>query len=450
MPSETNYYCPICLMDTAFRVVGEGARRTWICSECCVEFTQEPQPSSSTQAFPSRSESPPRSPLRDLDSTSTGSDLDRVEHDPHPTMRRIDTAVFDTADDAAATLERPPVVSGEPRPEGPERDVTPRSSEHGEHELPLVATKAPVAASVPSIGVLGPTSGGKSIFIARLIDRLSRSPIVLEDGAELFATPYQDVGNWAGMEQEVLTPLREGRWPANTPRPQSRRIDVRLRSRSRRGGQEPRDFGLRFLDCAGETLLGWLMNQRQKKTDPQFDPIFESEELTATHRNIDDVMRRSRGLLLLVSPEHSPRLGTPDVARPGEDFAGYFFQYLFDFQAELRVKYHIAIAFTKYDRFRGLIDRNDPGEFARSYFPRMHSTLDGFFDGQYRYFAMSAVGHILKPLDLDGRPRLEPGESQPNEDGCPAPHAVPVGVEEPILWLLQRLRDDGQLDDGIS
>jgi hypothetical protein len=171
--------------------------------------------------------------------------------------------------------------------------------------------------------------------------------------------------------------------------------------------------------------------------------------MSRTYARIDEVIRSSRGLLLLVSPEHSPMIsGTSTGQREGEDFAGYFFQYLFDFQKQARVKYHIAIAFTKYDRFRSVIDPDNVEEFARRYFAQMNNTLQGFFDGQYRYFAISSVGHIYHPLGLDGRPVDDVENPSKGDDGRPAPLAVPMGVEQPLLWLIGRAREEGQLSIG--
>ena len=478
MSTEALYYCPICLMDTRFRVLGEGSRATYVCSECCVEFTQEPGPPTSDPHRGSGDRDVAQSDSGNEETLASDLPEDPVEEDPssahdrsqdegRPTLRRIPTISMEEvarsvppvpevpAEEEVLDLEKPPEVV-DPVPAIPlserlvrdsQPEVTEKTPERhaASVETPVDENIERAPARPPSIGVLGPTSGGKSIFIARLIDRLSRAPIDLGDEVKLFTTPYQDIHSWTAMEQEILSYLREGKWPANTPRPQSRTIDIRLRG-SETSSTDRNDFCLRFLDCAGETLLSWLKNQRKKKMDPQFDPIFESEEMSRTHANIDGVMRGSRGLLLLVSPEHSPLIGGGESVEGAEDFPGHFFQYLFDFQSEMRVKYDIAIAFTKYDRFRSLIDRENVEEFVRRYFARMHSTLQGFFDGQYQYFTISSVGHIYEPLGLDGKPLLEEGESRPKEDGRPAPHAVPFGVEAPILWLLRRLREHGELD----
>lgn len=198
---------------------------------------------------------------------------------------------------------------------------------------------------------------------------------------------------------------------------------------------------LNFLDVSGE----WYEYNRFKELNLQYPE---------TGQAIRDYLAVCAGILFLYDPSETI---PPSEVEDDEDMAGQrkgaaTLVDLLHMIAELPsqpdspfIEPALAICITKVDDVGRWEHRSEPEILAREVIPRnvRRRIEDVCRPGNYKYFTVSSIGVVY---DYDGLqvPNYTRNQNEETKEQSPfklrAKDAVPIGVIEPLQWLLERAR----------
>jgi hypothetical protein len=241
------------------------------------------------------------------------------------------------------------------------------------------------------VGVLGPSSVGKTVFLGMLLDLLARGSNGLSGVAR---GPFS-----LALHRNLMLSLERQRFPEKTPSEPDRwqwvHCDV---SRGRRSACD-----IVTPDVAGESVMAELENP-------------------GSNRTIRALIARCSGLVVLAD--------SIQVAADGQGqelFAMQLLTYLDSLRSRRRKKVDVpvAIVFTKADLCPEPI--SDAAAFASANAPGLHRLCATRLQHS-RYFCSGVAGSCGRLIGRDGQEMLVPLRVEPR------------GVVEPFVWLLEHLR----------
>ncbi|HEX4829693.1 MAG TPA: hypothetical protein VH478_01195 [Trebonia sp.] len=331
--------------------------------------------------------------------------------------------------------------------------------------VPYGAAPANGAAATPpqttqrQIGIWGATSAGKSTFLSSIFFATTRSTDHLMVWGNNDASTDFLVNNTETMTNRMFPPPTVDR--AHLSWTIQMQVRNRRRGLFRRGPEQvPFRFDLEIQDAGGLDFLA----------SPQAGVVLDIGQ-DGAGENIAAYLSRCTGLLMLLDPIREKERG---------DAYQFFFGPLLR-MAQLRqlpegerLPHHVAICVTKFDdprvfeyaRDRGLLSyspsdplflprvhENDSERFMRAIFQELKSSdidlvLGGlrqyFYEDRIKFFVSSSVGFFIGPSgqfrDDDYKNVAVTNDNKTRIRGA----IRPINVAEPLVWLGERLAEQGQ------
>ncbi len=246
---------------------------------------------------------------------------------------------------------------------------------------------------VHRMATLGLAGCGKTVFLTQLFWFLE------EDAYDNPAFPWRVRLETAGARrfiQEGRERIQAGQWPLKTSAFSEQAVHASVRSAS------GRRFQLLINDVSGESVQKFFSQADRPQDDPE-------------HAAYLGHLFNSQSFLLLLDAKRLTRRDAWDI----DGFANMFARE-HGIEAEPKDLW-LALVITKADELEETYAT--PEELARSCLRGTFSRLEECFR-HIAVFAVSAAGKVIE----------HPGGEPPS---LPDPYALPVGVHEPLAWVLE-------------
>lgn len=235
------------------------------------------------------------------------------------------------------------------------------------------------------MGIFGTSGAGKTTYIATLAEMIWNSKAKPEWSLE--------VPKGLGYVRDVIKMLKRGEWPSRTLPGTKEEIELKITEKGKFKNTSHRIF---MNDISGEEFERFIREPDINNLPPTLE-----------------IINKCQGFLILIDP-----------ARAEEESYDYhaFLEYLIKAKGlkdKDKLEEFFAFVFTKNDEH----NIKDPEKFAKEKMPPLyHPYKLRIKDGRGRFFTCSSVGRVHP----DTKKPLTPLE--------------PVGVEEPLEWLIENLK----------